>query len=445
MLECPKCKEKNPDDAIFCLKCRTKLEKSSPENVQKSGKIGFISKIPGFRSGDPGKMVLSSAFYILILILVIMGLMFVFINNDVKVNVDSAVYVNAIGNQTTNSNSSNISFTWGNNSTSYVSNSSSEYLLLEVSIKNTGKNKAYINPSDFHLLRDGKEIKSSLFIGNTSTKTIEIPPGETKNMSIAFNVEENTKPTELKYLSFWDYGSPGSKAAINDIANDFPFNGQYATYSLKGKYEWNGGSESFEKIANISYTFLNQPFTESRGYTITTYTPSGESYEFSTIPISSNYTVKETLDVKLISGSSTKFLSDTVYITLNEGISEVLMSPTLQDNQGYFTAAGMLNKRKLNSIGDSMDIVDDSGNEIGEMKVIRSEVIEVLGKKIDCWLIEYKTTIGTTTLTEQRYYDKTSGLLLKVTSKETDTSLISTTSTTEQLLIDTNAPLIGVK
>ena len=435
---CPECGTKNPADSKFCLECGATLisEKKRPMVTEKSrvppeDKPKFadthptLGKIPGFRSGTGWKMVVGSVGYLVIALIVVFAILFAVINTDVATSVNSAIYTdNVAGNQI-----------------SQISSSTDKYLILDVSVKNKGSGKVTIDPSDFSILTGNEDADSEIFIGNTSIESVEIAPGETKNMVIAFTVPNDIKPDKLKYVSLWDMGSEGATANIGTVNNGTPFEGQFSSYSEKGQWSWSGGSKSIEKKINTSYNFLDQPFTIESNF-ISTFVNGSEFNTSKTYPKS----IKETSVIQMISPTeSSIYITSDIYITMPTGTTTEILSPDMRDAKGVYQANVILNPG-LTSIGRNITIVDSDGNTVGSEKLIRSEVIDIMGKKMDCWVTETKSNSAGHELTLTSYYDKTTGLLLKVVTKDVLSGYGQTaTYTSEQVLTATNVPLVGVK
>lgn len=57
----------------------------------------------------------------------------------------------------------------------------------------------------------------------------------------------------------------------------------------------------------------------------------------------------------------------------------------MRDEKGTFWGVALINPG-IDSIGENITVVDSSDHEIGYEKLIRSEIIVVMGKKFDCWV-----------------------------------------------------------
>lgn len=443
---CPECGAKNPSNSIYCQECGSSLtsptvkkdtEKIPPKTYESVKNNSVLGKIPGFRSGTGWKMILGSIGYILIIVLIVFGLLVALINTSVSTSVNSAIYTDNIAGNNINSTDDD------------------RFLVLDVSVKNDGKDKVTINPSDFIISTSNGTTESQTFIGNTSIESVEINPGESKNMVIAFTVPDDITPKTLKYVSFWDPGSEGSNATIGTIVDaeySEPFDGQYSFYNVNMDYTWSGGSQKVVETYNVSYNYLNQSFTRDSLFSgiFTTYTydengtltSSDSSLSNSSLDTTTfNQSLKETSTTNLISPSdSTFFVSSSVYITLTTGTDTVILGPDMRDEDGIYMSSVMKNPY-LSYINSDVPVVDD-GETIGYKTLTGSEVIEVMGKKIDCWVVKDNESGEAYTF----YYDKTTGLLLKMAGTSTDSSYgVTTTEKFEMIINSTNVPLIGVK
>ena len=428
-LYCPECGARNLGKATFCRDCGAKLIAPVTNKEVKTTKTNDfpknhpkLAKIPGFRTGTGWKMIIGSLGYILIGLIIVFGLLIALINVDVATNVNSALYTDNIA---------------GNNLNSSIFNYDNQYLLLNISVKNNGNGKVTIDPNDFSLFTNDQSLNSNVYIGNTSISSIEIAPGENKSMIIAFTIPKNETPNKLKYTSFWDIGSEGISADMGNIANQTPINGQYSFYTENGEYKWSGGSKSVEKTMNVSYQYLNEPFTTSYSKIISYYS-NGSSSSFT---YTENKSIKETTLMKVTKGeSSFSALGGT--LSIPTGTTIETLSTSLRDKNGVYMSL-VISNPTLSYVGSNVTLVDSNGNEIGTHTVIRSQIIEIMGQKFDTWVIEEKdnTTDGTTT----RYYDKTTGLLLKEEINMDKISGYDITYNGENVLTSTNVPLIGLK
>ncbi len=444
-LYCSQCGTKNTKESAFCKECganlvvpdkeivpgvKKEIEEKTPKKSDFPEKHPKLAKIPGFRSGMGWKMIIGSAAYVLIALIIVFVILIALINVNVATNVNSALYSENLAGNSVNQAS--------NNSSSFNSSDKQKFLIMNISVKNNGNGKVTIDPNDFSLSTGNQSANSKVSIGNTSISSIDLNPGENKTMLIAFIISQNNTPTTLKYANFWDMGSEGISANIGKIYNQTPINGQYAFYTDKGEFKWSGGSKKVEKTYNFSYEYLNEPFTISYSSSFTLSNGSSLSYSTTT-----EESVKQTTEIKLISPTeSTIDISGSAYISMNSGTNSETLSAYLRDKNGVYQSLDILNPF-LSFIGSSMPIVDSNKNTVGNEKLIRSEVIEIMGKKFDCWVTETKT--NSTNEQTLSYYDKTTKLLLKKVQKYTLPGSSDVTYSGETVLTATNVPLVGLK
>lgn len=436
---CPECGTKNSNESVFCKECGASLkvlgvEKEIKERTPKTSdfpkKNPKLAKIPGFRTGTGWKMILGLGGYFLIALLIVFVLLVALININVATSVNSAFYSN---------NLAGININQVNNQSLSSNTSTQKFLIMNISVKNNGNGKVTINPNDFSIVTSNKSANSKIYTGNTSIDSIEVVPGENKSMIIAFIIPENITPNTLKYSNFWDLGSEGINANIGNIAaNQTPINGQYSLYTDKGEYKWTGGSKTVEKTINVSYEYLNEPFTIS--YSSTTTLTNGTSFSFST---TTNQSIKQTNVIKMISPTESSFdISSSHYISITTGTITDKLSTSLQDATGVYKSSIIINPI-LTIVGSSVPLTDSNRNIVGSEKLVRSEVIEIMGQKFDCWVTEIKSNSQNEETTA--YYDKTTKLLLKKVQKYTVPGSSDVTYTGETILTATNIPLVGIK
>lgn len=152
---CPRCGAENPENAKFCQKCGARLTYAA------TGRGGFLDRVPGFRSRSPWKMVLASFGYVLIAVLAIYTISCLLVNVDVSLTVNSAYALDSVVNNTPNND---------------------KFIVMNVTVKNNGKNPIRVYASDFSLLRENEYMDYSNFYGQGTDipESVEIPGGKQK-------------------------------------------------------------------------------------------------------------------------------------------------------------------------------------------------------------------------------------------------------------------------
>jgi hypothetical protein len=361
-LKCRKCGHENLDDSEFCQNCGKKLKRK---------KTGI--PILGFRSGNPLKMIIATLFYIFLLIIIAVPLTLLLVNENITTSINSAIYVDQIGNTTP---------------------VNGQFMIMNVSVKNNGKGKTSVSPGSFSLSGDGMYSTDSYSWQYNKT---EIAPGANTSMLVVFDVEK-PDPDELKFNSWWDPLGNVS-ASIGDIQT-IPFNGQYATYEVNDTFS---GDKTNYVSTTIKFNEVNS-----------THIKESRIYNDSRFDISSSR-----------------------WITYSNG--SVIMDYLLLDEEGYFAAYSLLNSQ-LSEIRDSIDIVDSSGNTVGETSIKESQYVTINGQNIYCWVVVSSTDEYNST----EYYDMTTGLLVKRTFSGTIGGDFTSKYSSVMILTDTNVPLVSV-
>ncbi|WP_181454396.1 zinc-ribbon domain-containing protein [Methanothermobacter tenebrarum] len=381
MMYCPKCGAKNLDTAKFCVRCGAKLKPTEQDYTRKES---FISKIPGFRSRTPWKMILASAGYLLIAILAIYAIGCLIINADATVTVNSAYAVdNIAGNDSTNG----------------------KFIVMNVTVKNNGKGPLTVHANEFSLLTEGEYITYSNFYGQGTDvpESVEIPEGESKSFLLVFDAAE--APEILEYRSSWDPFSEGKSVGIGTI-NIIPNTGVYAKYSVNGT----ANDKSYSAKWNVTYRNA----------------PGGN--------------IEEVIE----RSGETIWLTSTVYQTPIPSESYIFNPETLQDKNGTYSSLIFFSKGALIDVNDSLPIYEGE-KVVGREILTGSETIDFMGKKIACWVTKTEQEGDGSTIEATRYYDKTTGLLLKEVFTEKGSAYgISYTDSHTSLLESTNIPLIGL-
>jgi hypothetical protein len=315
-LKCRACGYENNEGSEFCQNCGKKLKK----------KTGI--PILGFRSGNPLKMILATLFYLFLLIIIAVPVILFLVNDNITTSVNSAYYVDQIGN---------------------TSSANGQFMIMNVTVKNNGNGEASISPGSFSL--DG----SGYYYADTSSwqyNNTKIAPGANSTMLLVFDIE-TPDPDMLKFNSLWDPMGNVS-ASIGDIKT-IPFDGQYASYTANITYKVG----SVEKTAHATFTYK---FTD----------------------VNSTH-IKETF-----SSNITRFdISSGWYMDWSSK-SEVLDNYYLTNEDGEYSSISILDSYYLSGVGDSVDTVDSSGNTVGEAVIDGTQYLTINGKSFSCWVV--KTT-----------------------------------------------------
>lgn len=372
---CARCGAKNPEKAKFCQKCGARL------TYEVSGRGGFLDKVPGFRSRSPWKMVLASFGYVLIAVLAIYIISCLLVDVDVSLTVNSAYALDSVVNNTPNND---------------------RFIVMNVTVKNNGKDPIRVYASDFSLLRENEYMDYSNFYGQGTDipESVEIPGGESRSFLLVFDVEGS--PEIIEYTSILDPLSEPKNAGIGSIKT-IPSPGIYANY------KWDGtvNNKTYSLKGNVTYR---------------------------------NATAGNIEEVIERSGE-TIWLSSEVYREPIASQSFTFDPETLQDENGTYSSQCFFPRDALTAPGDSIPVFEN-GEEVGTETLEGSSTIDFMGKKVECWV----TKIEGNGVRETCYYDKTTGLLLKVVGTEKGSAYgVSYTGSYTILLENANIPIIGLQ
>lgn len=337
--------------------------------------IPYLGKVPGFRSAHPLKMIMGSVFYMSVIVILVIPLTLLVVSEDISTSVNSAVYTSQIG-ETVSTNG--------------------QFIIMNISVANNGKGEVTLSPESFTLSGTGFYSTANYLWDYNNT---QLGPGENTSMLVVFDVEK-PDPEEISYFSLWD-PTANISAPIPDIQT-IPFNGLYADYRSTVTYKLDSGDETKNETFHVKYKDVNSTH------------------------------IQETMTVN----SSKFYISSTSWISVS-GSTNVLDKQFLTNEEGDYGSDCIFPQYRLTSVGDSIDIVDSSGDTIGEKVLDRSDYLVINGKNLQCWVVE--TTAEGYSRTD--YYDISTGLLLK----RTETGTVSGSSIkfeNEWVLTGTNMPLL---
>lgn len=320
-------------------------------------------------------MVLGSAFYISVIIILLIPLTLLLVSEDISTSVNSAIYTSQIG-ETVSTNG--------------------QFIIMNISVANNGKGDVTLSPESFALSGSGFYSTANYLWDYNNT---QLGPGENTSMLVVFDVEK-PDPEEISYFSLWD-PTANISAPVSNI-HTIPFNGLYADYRSTVTYKLDSGDETKNETFHVKYKDVNSTH------------------------------IQETITVN----SSKFYISSTSWISVS-GSTHVLDKQFLTNEEGDYASDCIFPQYKLTAVGDSIDIVDSSGNTIGEKVLDRSDYLVINGKNLQCWVVETTATGYSRT----DYYDISTGLLVK----RTETGTVSDSSIkfeNEWILTSTNMPLL---
>jgi len=323
----------------------------------------------------------------LIVILFIIGAFFAFLNTDITLNVNSAFLLdNIIDKKPVNG----------------------KFLVLNVSVKNNGKDPLKVSADQLALKSRGNSIgKYSIFYGEGTDiqKEIEVPSGTSKDFLVVYDTENKT-PDSVEYSGpfLWDPTYRVS-ANIKNLANTIPYDGMNLEYRRNMQITGSSSGAGDKKVE------LNMNVKTSYQKT----DPPNKLKEISKISMTVN-------GEKYPENEST-------------GIIDL---KTFKNEYGVLSDNFLI--KDPQKIGDSVNF----GNVTYTLK--SSEKIDFMSKKIDCWVLESNTQLDENSSQKvTRYYEKTTRLLIKMVS--TGNVYIGGEPFSMSMnmeLTGTNAPIIGV-
>ncbi|MDI9624489.1 MAG: DUF4352 domain-containing protein [Methanothermobacter sp.] len=281
----------------------------------------------------------------------------------------------------------------------------SRFIITNVTVKNNGNNPLTISSTDFSLLSNGEYIGYLNFYGHGTDvpENVQIPPGENKSFLLVFDVEDKD-PEILEYNSLWDPFSEPETSGMGPV-NIIPNPNSYANYEVKGKVN----EKSYQMDVNITY----------------------------------KSTTNGQIEENIKRSGETIWLTGSVYREPIQSQSWAFDPETFEDENGTYSSYIFLPRGFVE--GDSVPIKGSEGENVGEETVTGSKTINIMGKKIECWVTTAKEEEEGIKLQITRYYDKTTGLLLKEVYKEEGSAYgVSYTDSNTMQLTSTNIPLIGI-
>ncbi|MDI6881714.1 MAG: DUF4352 domain-containing protein [Methanothermobacter sp.] len=317
----------------------------------------------------------------MIVVLAIYAIGCLLIDADVAVTVNSAYTVDSI-----------------------IDNSPSHdrFIIMNVTVENKGDGPVTVSALDFNLLSDGEYMSYSNFYGNDTDvpESVRIPPGESRSFLLVFDVED--KPEILEYNSLWDPLSDPETSRVGPV-NIIPNPNSYANYETSGQIN----NKSYHQTVNVTYR---------------------------------NATNGQIEEIINMSGE-TVWLTESVYQEPIPSQSRVFDPETLEDDTGTYSS--MIFLPKGYGEGDSIPVRGSEG-ETGAETIVGSAPINVMDKIVNCWETITIIEEGGVKIQVRRYYDKTTGLLLKKVWEEEGSAYgVSYTSPSTMQLTSTNIPLIS--
>lgn len=325
----------------------------------------------------------------IVIILVAAFSFFAFANVDMTFNVNSAFYTDNIINKTP---------------------TNGQFLIMNVSVKNNGQDTLTVSNDQFTPMINGKPVeKYSVYTGDGTDleRQIQIPSGENKTLLVIFDIGDQN-PDSIEYHGPISWASTyKTSTTVNTITPGVPFAGMNQTATTN--MEMNG------TVMGIN---LNAKFN-------------GTDNEFFEKTDVENL-IKETSTESSTSNTST------TGVTSETNVNTAIVNLTT----GLYTngSATSALPKNLTKDGDSITIKDQKYTIIG------SEVIDILGHKIECWKVESTYEYEGSQMKAIIYYDKTTRMSLKMVIEKQNTTISGYTFQMQGNgeITSTNMPLIGI-
>lgn len=383
---CPNCGKTNIENASYCQNCGFVLPEVKDDKITpKSDKTPFL---------DSKKL---SVILIAIIIVVIAFFAYIYLSTaamDVSLNINSAFLTdNIIGKNPVNG----------------------QYLIMNVSVKNNGNSPLTVSSDQFAPMINNKTVqKYSVFDGSGTDlqKQVQIPGGESKNFIIGFDIDNQTTPDTIEFKGPISWAPTyTSTTNIKNITPGVPFDGM----NLKMNVLMDANGDAMGMKFNMSINV-----NESSNYEKTS-----NAYQIKETTISNGTTFAS------IAGQSNTQNSN------NTSIGIINLKTGLYTNG---SSANTLPKN-LTKNGDSITIDNSTYTIVG------SEIINILGHKINCWKVEGTSDSEGQKLKATMFYDKTTRQAVKLVIEKQN---ITESGATMQVqgsgeLLSTNMPLIGVQ
>lgn len=346
---------------------------------------------------------------ILAVILVLSFAFFAFTKVDAAMSVNSAFYVKqVIDEQPVNG----------------------KFLIINVTVKNNAKNPLTVSKSQFAPMINGKPVeKYSVFSGDGTDlpQQITIPEGSSKAITLVFDIGNQT-PDSLEFFGPISW-APTYKTStvIKEVSPTALFDGLNGTANIKMNM-------SASNIQNMNLNMMmNMNGTEKS-------------------------TVQKTDDPNKVKTLTSESVKQTTVINgqmlkQSMGTSQVTNTEKTSDNSTSLTdiTTGIGDNGTLDMLPKNMTKAGDTiTTSSGVYKLNGSDTINIMGKKIDCWVVDgqYKDISSNITLNATIYYDKSTRIIWKAVINPQKVSIpgLSGTFTVqgEEEFTDTNMPLIGV-
>lgn len=328
---------------------------------------------------------------VLIVILVVIFAFFAFARVDAAVTVNSAFCVNQIiDKQPTNG----------------------KFLIMNVTVKNTGKGPLTVLTDQFAPMANGKPLtKYSLFSGQGTDlqKQVTIPGGASKDLTVVFDIGNQT-PDSLEFFGPISWAPTYKNTSkIAEVSPTAIFEGQNDTGALDMKMN-----------ASISNVKIKMEMNSTENSTVQ---KTNDPNKMKTITTTNDFT---TTNVGGQQNNQNNTDTMTSITDITTGLNEDGSPDILPKN--------------ITKPGDSLVTPN------GTFTLKDSETIYVMGKKIECWALTGQFESSGLKINATIYFDKTTRTILKAVFDEQSLTVSSIPFTVkgEADITSTNMPLIGV-
>jgi hypothetical protein len=328
---------------------------------------------------------------VLIVILVVIFAFFAFAKVDAAVTVNSAFCVNQIIDKQP---------------------ANGKFLIMNVTVKNNGKDPLTVSTDQFAPMANGKPItKYSLFSGQGTDlqKQVTIPGGASKDITVVFDIGNQT-PDSLEFFGPISWAPTYKNTSkISEVSPTAMFEGQNGT-----------GAITMKMNASIS----NMKITMEMNST-------------------DNSTVQKTDDpnkMKTITTTDAATSTNIAGQQNNQNNTDTMTSITDITTGLDEDGSPDILPKNITKPGDSL------ATSNGTFTLKDSETIDVMGKKIECWALTGQFESSGLKLNATMYFDKTTRTVVKAAIPEQSLTVSSIPFTVkgEADITSTNMPLIGV-
>lgn len=331
-----------------------------------------------------------------VILLVIVFSVLAFASMNATINVNSAFYTsNVIDKQPVNG----------------------KFLIMNVTVKNNGNDPLTVSTDQFAPYINGKPVdKYSIFSGEGTdlNKTVKIPGGGSQDVIVVFDINNQTPDNLILQGPLSWAPTHKTDTSLADIASGAYFNGMTykAELSLDGKTsQYMGINASIKSNGTSSGTY--QKMTD----------PNKVQY------ISVNDMTTKTI---LSNGQETNDPG-------NDKKTDIIDLTTFKNETGDLDSDFL--PKNLTKPGDSITVKNQTLTLKGSQK------IDILGKKIDCWVTETTENEAGMQLKATVYYDKTTRFMLKAVFNNQTVDMPGLPMTMDingqGIIKTTNMPLIG--